>query len=110
MPKRAKKRSGGKRREIGSAQRMAKQLAQESERLHRNATTVVGKIEDVESNIHRIHQAAEHFHDSTGEVEKTIHNVEIENRPETLELEERDPSGSATVRRSGPKVPARNRK
>ena len=76
MPKKAKKRSSAGRRQIGPAEKVAKRLARDSERLHKGATELVGKIEHIESRISRLHEGIEDFHDSTEEIETSVQNVE----------------------------------
>jgi chromosome segregation ATPase len=76
MPKKAKKRSSAARRQIGSAEKVAKKLARDSARLHKGAKELVGKIEYVESMVSRIHEGIEDFHDSTEEVETNVQNLE----------------------------------
>ena len=68
VPKKSKKRSSRVRRGIGSAEKVAKELARDSERVRKGAMELVGKIEHVESKIDRIHQGITDFHDSTEEI------------------------------------------
>src|SRR4029077_15540215 len=69
---RKKKRGGGGRREFGSTEKVAKELARNSQRLHRGAAELVGKIEEIESGISRVHEETESFHESTEEIEKNL--------------------------------------
>jgi uncharacterized protein YoxC len=94
MPKKAKKRSSTGRRQIGSAEKVAKKLARDSERLHKGATELVGKIEHIESKIGRLHEGIEDFHDSTEGIETSVQNLEatltVQSRHNSTKTEENE--------------------
>jgi t-SNARE complex subunit (syntaxin) len=105
VPKKSKKRGSGGRREIGSAEKVAKKLARDSERVRKGATVLVGKIEHIESRISRLHEGIEDFHDSTEEIETSVQNVEDalarQGRREAAKKEQSEDSGRPGTGRVG---------
>jgi uncharacterized protein YoxC len=106
MPKKAKKRSSTGRR-LGSAEKVAKKPARDSERLHKGATELVGKIEHIESKIGRLHEGIEDFHDSTEGIETSVQNLEdtlaVQSRHNSTKTEENEDFDRPGIGRARPK-------
>jgi hypothetical protein len=88
MPKKSKKEAAHADGQIGTSEEAARNLALDSATIHKRATELVGQMEEAESQISRVREVAERFHRATGEIEESIHDLEIENRPDTAEREE----------------------